>query len=70
MKAGDVITSIDGERIKSLADLRAKLREDREGKTLKVDILRKGAAMSLNVELPKPEAPRTPRRVTMRRVSA
>jgi len=67
MKAGDVITSIDGERIKSLADLRAKLRENREGKTMKVDILRRGTAMSLNVEIEKPKPPTAPRRITMRR---
>lgn len=67
LKAGDVITSIDGERIKSLADLRAKLRGNREGGTLKVDVLRKGTAMSLNVEIEKPKAPATPRRITTRR---
>lgn len=68
MKAGDVITQIDGERIRSLGDLRAKLREKREAKSVKVDVLRRGTAMTLEVEI---EQPRPPvRRMTARRVSA
>jgi serine protease Do len=68
LKAGDVITHIEGERIKSVSDLRATLREKREAKSVKVDLLRRGSAMSLNVEIeqPKPPAPRA----TARRVSA
>lgn len=68
LKAGDVITHIEGDRIKTVSDLRAKLREKRDTKSVKVDFLRRGSAMSLNVEIeqPKPPAPR----VSTRRVSA
>ncbi|MGH9858995.1 MAG: PDZ domain-containing protein, partial [Candidatus Acidiferrales bacterium] len=68
MKAGDVITSIDGERIRSLGDLRAKLREKREAKSVKVDILRRGTAMTLEVEIEQPRPPAG--RMSGRRVSA
>ncbi len=68
MKAGDVITHIEGDRIKSVSDLRAKLREKRETKSVKVDILRRGSAMSLTVEIEQPRPP--PPRVNARRVSA
>lgn len=68
MKAGDVITSIDGERIRSLGDLRAKLREKREAKSVKVDILRRGTAMTLEVEIEQPRPPAS--RMRARRVSA
>lgn len=68
LKAGDVITHIEGERVKSVSDLRATLREKREAKSVKVDLLRRGSAMSLTVEIeqPKPPAPRS----SVRRVSA
>lgn len=68
LKAGDVITHIEGDRIKTISDLRAKLREKRESKSIKVDFLRRGSPMSLNVEIeqPKPPAPRA----RARRVSA
>lgn len=68
MKAGDVITQIDGERIRSLGDLRAKLREKREAKSVKVDILRRGTAMTLEVEIEQPRPPAS--RMRARRVSA
>ena len=68
LKAGDVITHIEGQRVKSLGDLRATMREKREAKSVKVDLLRRGSALSLNVEIeqPRPPAPR----VSARRVSA
>ncbi|MGH9795254.1 MAG: PDZ domain-containing protein [Candidatus Acidiferrales bacterium] len=68
MKAGDVITQIDGQRIRSLGDLRAKLREKREAKSVKVEILRRGSAMTLEVEIEQPRPPA--RRATARRISA
>jgi C-terminal processing protease CtpA/Prc len=54
MKAGDVITSFNGERIHSLGDLREKLsakREDKD-KTVKIGVLRNKSEVSLTVELP------------------
>jgi C-terminal processing protease CtpA/Prc len=62
VKAGDVITSFDGERIRTLGDLREKLSAKREAKdkdrTVKLGVLRNKSEVSLSVELPAP-APRT-----------
>jgi C-terminal processing protease CtpA/Prc len=52
VKSGDVITSLNGERIRSLGDLREKLAAKREDKTVKLGILRNKSEMSLTVELP------------------
>lgn len=61
VKAGDVITSFNGERIHSLGDLREKLSAKREAKekdrTVKLGVLRNKSEVSLSVELPAP-APR------------
>lgn len=56
VKAGDVITSFNGERIRTLGDLREKLsakRDDKE-KTVKLGVLRNKSEVSLTVELPAP----------------
>jgi predicted metalloprotease with PDZ domain len=74
IKAGDVITSLNGERIRSVGDLRQKLAaqhsekdkdaesKDKDNKdktrTVKLDVLRNKSEISLNVELPAP-APMT-----------
>jgi serine protease Do len=68
LKAGDVITRIDGDRIKTVSELRAKLREKRESKSVKVEVVRKGSAMSLDVEIEQPKPPA--RRAISRRISA
>ncbi|MBI1750172.1 MAG: PDZ domain-containing protein [Acidobacteria bacterium] len=57
MKAGDVITRIDGDRIRSLNELREKLRAKREQKTVSVGVIRKGSEVSLNVEIEQPRPP-------------
>jgi serine protease Do len=57
MKAGDVITKFNGERVKSLDELREKLRAKREQKTVSVGVIRKGAEVSLNVEIEQPRPP-------------
>jgi serine protease Do len=70
VKAGDVITSLNGERIRSVGDLRQKLaaqhgekdkgaeNKDKESKdktrTVKLGVLRNKSEISLNVELPAP----------------
>jgi serine protease Do len=64
VKAGDVITSLNGERIRTVGELREKLsgkREDKEdkndkGRTVKLGVLRNKTEISLNVELPAPAA--------------
>src|SRR6202166_2862182 len=65
VKAGDVITSLNGERIRSVGDLRQKLaaqhgekHKDAESKdkahTVKLGVLRNKSEISLNVEVPAP----------------
>jgi serine protease Do len=68
VKAGDVITSLNGERIRSVGDLRQKLAaqhgekdkdaESKDGKDkirrVKLGVLRNKSEISLNVELPAP----------------
>lgn len=54
LKTGDVITSVDGERIRSIGELREKLVEKKTEKTVKLGVVRNKAALSLSVELPVP----------------
>lgn len=56
LKAGDVITSLDGERIRSIGDLREKLapKGDDKDRSLKLGVLRNKNQMTLTVELPAP----------------
>jgi serine protease Do len=67
VKAGDVITSLDGDRIRSVGELREKLsaRRDDKEKTVKLGVLRNKSALSLTVELPASPA-KTRRTVTHR----
>jgi serine protease Do len=57
LRAGDVITSFNGERVRSLGDLRQKLSSQNEAKTAKIGVLRNKSEISLTVELPE----RTPK---------
>lgn len=54
VKSGDVITKLNGERVRSLGDLREKLAAKREDKTVKLGVLRNKSEMSITVELPPP----------------
>jgi serine protease Do len=65
VKSGDVITSLDGERIRSLGDLREKLAAKRDAKTVKLGLLRNKSEMSLTVEMP-PAPSKTPRVISRR----
>jgi serine protease Do len=65
VKAGDVITKIDDERIRSIGDLHAKLAAKRDDKTVKLGVLRNRSEINLTVELPAP-APKTKRMVSHR----
>jgi serine protease Do len=58
LKAGDVITSFNGERIHSLSELREKLSAKRDSKdgSVKLGLLRNKSEISLTVELPAPAA--------------
>ncbi|HKV23581.1 MAG TPA: PDZ domain-containing protein [Candidatus Acidoferrum sp.] len=57
LKSGDVITSLDGERIHSLGDLREKLADKKDGKSVKLEVLRNKSEISITVELPAPPKP-------------
>jgi serine protease Do len=52
LKVGDVITSLNGERIRSASELREKLLTNREGKSFKLGVLRNKSELTLSVELP------------------
>jgi serine protease Do len=79
LKAGDVITSVNGERIHSIGDLRQKLTAkrgsekdaDKEAKdrSVKLGLLRNRSEMSVNVELPAPEAGKSTKRIINRRTN-
>src|SRR5882762_812091 len=58
VKAGDVITSLNGERIRSVGELREKLsaKRDEKDRTVKLGVLRNKGEISLTVELPAPAA--------------
>ena len=60
VKAGDVITSFNGERIHSLGDLREKLTAKNDDKPAKLGVLRNKSELTLTVDLP------TPKQKTMR----
>src|ERR1700686_3801690 len=63
MKAGDVITSFNGERVRSLGDLRQKLASQNDAKTAKIAVLRNRSEVTLSVELPQ-RGPKVQRKLT------
>jgi serine protease Do len=56
LKAGDVITKVAGDRVKTLGELQSKLREKREDKTVQITVVRRGSETNITVE---PNKPRT-----------
>ena len=52
LKVGDVITSLNGERIRSASELREKLMTSHEAKSIQLGVLRNKSAVTLTVELP------------------
>lgn len=65
VKSGDVITSLNGERVRSLGDLREKLAGKRDEKTVKLGVLRNKSEVSVTVEMPPPPS-KTPRTISHR----
>jgi serine protease Do len=63
LKAGDVITKIDGDRVRTVNEMQSKLREKREAKTVQVTVMRKGSETTVTVEPNKPQTrpPAAPR---------
>ncbi len=62
VKAGDVITKLNEDRIRSLGDLREKLAAKTDDKTARLSVLRNRSEVTLTVELPAP-AQKTKRKV-------
>ncbi len=60
LKAGDIITKINGKRVHDLGELRGQLEESRDTKSVTLSVVRKGTETSLTVEpeLPKSLQPR------------
>ncbi len=54
LKAGDVITKVDGQTVKSTRDLRTQLRQKIDQKTVTLSVLRKGSEISVPVAIEKP----------------
>jgi serine protease Do len=55
LKVGDVITSVNGERVRSVGELREKIAGKQDEKTVKLGLIRNKAPLSLSVDLPAPE---------------
>jgi serine protease Do len=58
LKAGDVITKLDGDRVHNVGELRAKLREKHEEKSVSLTLLRRGTEMTIAVEPQQPTPPK------------
>ena len=54
LKVGDVITGLNGDRIRTIGELREKMAANRDQKTVKLGVLRNKGAVTLTVELPAP----------------
>lgn len=65
MKAGDVIVKVDSGRVRDTNDLRERMRDTREKKTVAVAVIRKGAETTLSVEI-EPARPAERSRVARR----
>ena len=59
LRVGDVITSVNGERIRSVGELRSKMAEKRNDKSVKLGVIRNKSALSVTVELPPPAERKT-----------
>jgi len=55
LKAGDVITSVGGERVRTTSELRDKLRGGKDARSLSLGVLRNKSSLNLRVELPAPQ---------------
>lgn len=59
LKAGDVITKLDGERIHNVGELRAQLRAKRDANTVMLGVIRKGSEISVIATPEKPQPRRS-----------
>ena len=67
MKAGDVITKVGGQRVRTLSDLRSELREKSGDKPVPVTVMRKGSETTLQIELDQPKRPE--RKIISRKIA-
>ena len=67
VKAGDVILRVDDDQVRTLDQLRERLQEKHEQKTVKLGILRKGSSITLTVEIEQPK-PREHQHIARRAV--
>jgi serine protease Do len=51
LHAGDVVTSVDGQRVRNTAELRAQVRRTTEARTAALQVIRNGAETTVNVEV-------------------
>ena len=54
LKAGDVITRVEGKEVRTLVDLRAQLREKSNQASVSMSVLRKGSEIAVTVPIEKP----------------
>ena len=54
LKAGDVITKVEGKEVRTLADLRSQLREKSNQASVNMSVLRKGSEIAVTVPIEKP----------------
>jgi serine protease Do len=54
LKAGDVITKVEGKDVRTLAELRGQLREKSNQLSVSMDVLRKGSELVVTVPIEKP----------------
>ena len=59
LKAGDVITKLDGERVRNIEELRAQLRNKRDADTVTLSVIRKGSEISVTATPEKPQSGRS-----------
>ena len=52
IKAGDVITSVNGKRVRHVRDLREELKGSTEGKSMKIGLLRNKSELTLDAQIP------------------
>jgi len=69
VKAGDVIVSLNGERIRSVGELREKIAADRDGKSVKLGLLRNKASVSVDIAVPTPQTLHREHRVRAERTT-
>ena len=55
LKAGDVITKVDGVEVRTVDELRRELREKREKKSVPLIVVRNGSQLTINVTLEQPK---------------